>query len=1313
MPSALRSLAILGLLAVSAIQTRAADDLAGRFAQPPAATQPRCYWYWMDGHISKAGITKDLEAMKRVGIGGAFIGIISGQSGISANPHPLALTPEWWEFIEHAIREASRIGVEIGLFNSPGWSQTGGPWVTPEQAMRYVVQTETPVTGPQAFSAALPAPQEGFQPLTIQAFPAPAGDAAVAVIQSRTANSIHFQMPENSSARSITVRPSTTVNAAAELQASADGTNFRTIRNFQISRYNMMLGVGPVQLAPVVITFPAVADRFFRLLCSSAHALGDVQLSAAARVESFAEKSLIKMYQEPLPPFDFYTWPAAAEPESPDFSIQPASIIDLTDNLQPDGTLQWQVPPGDWIILRSGLVPTGTRNSPAPAEATGFEVDKMNRAALEAHFDAYITPLLNRLSPAERVSWTHVIADSYEAGPQNWTDDFAADFQSRFGYDPLRFLPVMGGRIVGSADQSERFLWDLRRFVADRIATEYVGGLRDLCHQAGLKLWLENYGHWGFPAEFLQYGGQSDEIGGEFWVGSNLGTKELRAASSAAHTYGKPVVWAEAFTGGPSFANTPRDLKNLGDWSFSEGVNQFVFHVFIHQPWEDTKPGVNAWFGTEFNRHNTWFESSKPWIDYLRRCSVMLQTGKHVADVAYYIGEDAPKMTGTRNPELPAGYDYDYINSEVIENHLTVQNGRFVLPDGMSYRLLVLPESATMRPAVLQKIGQLVAAGGAVLGPAPTRSPSLENFPAADATVQTLAAGIWANNQVMTGVNLTQALAQLNATPDIVVPADLRWKHRSDGNTDIYFLSNARSSARTETISFRVHDRTPELWFPETGQIQAIADYQLVNGRLHVPVSFESQGSVFVVFRHPRTLDELDTQSEYANLRVPISPGITGPWNVTFPGHSLAFGNFISWPDHPDPAIKYFSGSATYSKTFQISNLTSQIHLDLGTVHAIAKVRVNGQEIATLWKEPYTTDITAALQLGSNTLEVEVTNTWHNRLVGDRQPGVTPSTFITTNPFKAQTPLQPSGLLGPVSLVTPINGVQGVVSLTDSGFENPATPNFQYYPTGSSWTFNDGSGVARNASAFTFANPPAPEGLQVAFVQGGDAVISTPLNGLTPGAEYLLVFSAAQRAGYGAPTWDARINGGVIASFAPPNTATNYQDYSATFTASSTSSLLAFAGTNLNGGDTTVFIDNVRVVQLAAADPFLTWSNDAWPTLPNKDPAGDPDQDGIANIVEYVLQGGDPSLSNTGILPTLAASGSDFVFTYYRRAAATGTTQVFEFSPTLAEDSWIPLAIPGGAGVVVTDQGDGIDRVVITVPKGSRATLFGRLRVVR
>jgi hypothetical protein len=796
------------------------------------------------------------------------------------------------------------------------------------------------------------------------------------------------------------------------------------------------------------------------------------------------------MCQDPLPPFDFYTWPAAVEAESARFAVQPSAVIDLTPLLAKDGSLTWQVPAGDWIILRTELVPTGTKNSPAPPEATGLEVDKMSRAAVQSHFNTYISPLLKKLRPAERKSWTHIIADSYEAGPQNWTDHLASDFQKHYGYDPIPYLPVMSGRTVGSADQSDRFLWDLRRLIADRIASEYVGGLRDLCHQAGLKLWLENYGHWGFPAEFLQYGGQSDEIGGEFWVNSDLGGPEIRAAASAAHTYGKRTVWAEAFTGGPSFTNAPRDLKALGDWAFAEGVNQFVFHVAIHQPWDDKKPGINAWFGTEFNRHNTWFSLSRPWIDYLRRCSVMLQTGHHVADVAYFIGEDTPKMIGSCNPALPAGYDYDYINAEVIEKHLRVKNGRLVLPDGMSYRLLVLPDSATMRPAVLKKIGQLVAAGAAVLGPAPSRSPSLARFPTADAEVQSLAQEIWQDDQVMTNLTLEQAFAKLDLSPAITLPADIRWKHRSDGRTDLYFLANPLPTTRTETISFRVHDRVPELWFPETGKIQPLTDFHWRDGRLHVPVSFSPHGSVFVVFRKARTTDHYTTPQqplglhivdaryssedgthsadvtarlasathegrldlpnendtlggdpapqqkkqltvqfthagipgkitlpEHARLQLPIGPELRGPWRVSIDGNESIFPQLLSWSDHPDAAIKYFSGTAKYTKTIFLSEISAPIQLDLGTVHSIATIRVNGRTIATLWKEPYIAVLNPALRKGKNLVEIEVTHTWHNRLVGDQQSGISPRTFTTTNQFHPHTPLQHAGLLGPVRLI--------------------------------------------------------------------------------------------------------------------------------------------------------------------------------------------------------------------------------------------------------------------------------------------------------
>jgi hypothetical protein len=1087
--------------------------LESDFARPPEATRPRCYWYWMDGQITKDGITRDLEAMKRVGIGEGYIGIISGQAGTPAGGAAKALTDEWWGFIEHAIREGTRLGVDVGLFNSPGWSQSGGPWVKPSEAMRYITMPELRIRGPQHFEGKLPVPAGEYQDVAVLAFPVPAGEGEVAKITSRTPTLVSFEMPSPFTARSITVLPVKPVNVTAELLASDDGRQYRTVRKFTIDRHNLAVGVGPVPLAPVVATLPATTARFFQLRFPAACELGDIQLSPAARLESYAEKSLLKVFQDPLPPFDFYTWPAQLEPDVAGLAVKPEAVRDLTRQMAADGTLRWDVPAGDWMVLRTALTPTGTRNSPAPPEATGFEVDKMNRTALKAHFDAYVGNLLKRMPAADRKSWKHVVADSYEQGPQNWTDGFAADFQKRYGYDPLSFLPVMTGRIVGSADQSDRFLWDVRRLVADRVAKDYVGALRDLCHENGLKVWLENYGHWGFPGEFLSYGGAADEIGGEYWVTGDLGSIECRDAASAAHIYGKPVVWAEAFTGGPAFINTPRDLKARGDWSFCEGINQFVLHVYIHQPADEKRPGVNAWFGTEFNRNNTWFEQSKSWIEYLRRCSVMLQAGNHVADVAYFITEDTPKMAGLRQPELPPGYDFDYINADVIENRLAVKDGRFVLPDGMSYRMLALPQSLTMRPGLLKKLRDLVAAGGVVLGMPPSHSPSLENFPKSDAEVQLLAREIWGaadlkkpgenplgKGRVIWGRGLAEVLAALGSGPDFESSAGLRFKHRHSDDADIYFVANPKAESLTTIAAFRVGDKAPELWWPDSGRIERPAVYDVADGVVRLPLSFGPVGSVFVVFRgmaaskaervvsvtrndgeilgttvNARLLttmrqpadgiEELplqltrnpagmitaqggqagDYQLKMADgrtrlLKVSSAPApqqITGPWEVNFaPGRGapekITFDQLADWTKRPEDGIKHFSGKAVYRKTFvldpsqvkhlnsQIPNVKYQTFLDLGKVNDIATVRINDRELATLWLPPYRVDITAAVKPGANTLEVEVVNTWNNRLAGDAAlPLERRLTSVTAATVSKDTPLMPAGLLGPVNICYP------------------------------------------------------------------------------------------------------------------------------------------------------------------------------------------------------------------------------------------------------------------------------------------------------
>ncbi|RYG64470.1 hypothetical protein EON80_19185, partial [bacterium] len=584
--------------------------------------------------------------------------------------------------------------------------------------------------------------------------------------------------------------------------------------------------------------------------------------SSAPRVERYQEKQLNKTFQDPQPPFDAYVWPAQPEPDDAALVIPTGAVQNITSKVV-NGKLDWDVPAGDWVVMRSGLAPTGVKNAPAPPEATGFEVDKMNREHLRSHFDSYMGELLRRMPIADRTALKHVVADSYEMGPQNWTDGLTENFKTRYGYDPTIYLPVLTGRIVGSSEQSDRFLWDVRRLVADRVAMEYVGGLRDLSHKYGLKVWLENYGHFGFPSEFLKYGGQSDEIGGEFWVNGDLGNLELRAAASAAHIYGLPVTYAEAWTGGPLFSSTPWSLKKRGDWAFCQGINQFVMHVNISQP-DERRPGISAGFGTEFNRSNTWFKESKSWIDYLRRCHFMLQQGKYVADVAYFISEDTPKMTGSQDPSLPNGYSFDYINAEVIENRLRVKNGRFVLPDGMSYRILVLPKNATMRPELLKKVSELVAQGGCILGEPPSKSPSLQNFPSNDVQVKKLAAALWAKcngtttksaafgkGRIFRNIGLDAALKQLDTAPDLadVDPNNINFVHRRLEDGHAYFLSNQSEQEQKITPTFRVSSGAPELWNPDTGEHRSLAVYEKLSGGIRIPLRLMPRESTFVVFR--------------------------------------------------------------------------------------------------------------------------------------------------------------------------------------------------------------------------------------------------------------------------------------------------------------------------------------------------------------------------------------------------------------------------------------------------------------------------------
>ncbi|PPL03671.1 glycosyl hydrolase [Parapedobacter indicus] len=1061
-----------GFIGCTTIHSQKADwkTLEKVFVEAPDSIQTSVYWYWISDNLSKEGVVKDLHAMKEVGINRAFIGNI-GLNDLPDGSYGSVkiFTDEWWDILHTALKTATELGIDIGIFNSPGWSQSGGPWVKPDQAMRYLAAADTLIKGPLKFMGKLPIPAGDFQRLKTLAFRVPkeygksladlhpkigadfGGQSLENLVDkdrqtevalpSGTKSAITASVDSAFIARSLTIHPARrNMGFDVTLEAMRNGA-FEPIKSFRLDRTNNALNVGFEPYAPVVVSFDAIESNAFRFVfdkITGNAGIAEIELTSTPRVERFKEKSLVRMHPTPLPYWHDYQWERQPEPDDEQFILMPSDVKDITSQVSATGELTWDVPEGNWTILQTGMLPTGVTNAPASPEGTGLEVDKMNHEHVLRHFDAFLGEILHRIPEEDRKTFKVAVQDSYETGGQNWTDGFEDKFKQAFGYDPTPYIPVFYGHVVGSQDQSDRFLWDVRRFVADKVAYEYVGGLRDVSHKHGLTIWLENYGHWGFPGEFLQYGGQSDEVAGEFWSEGELGDIENRAASSAAHIYGKNKVSAESFTAaGNTFGRYPALFKQRGDRFFAEGINNTLLHVYIHQPYENKRPGVNAWFGNEFNRFNTWYNDMDLFVDYLKRCNFLLQQGRYVADVAYFIGEDAPKMTGVQDPALPKGYSFDYMNAEVILNRISMKNGRFTLPDGLSYRILVLPKLETIRPELLRKIEQLVARGGIVLGPRPQRSPSLADYGEADKEVQMLADKLWGNldgNQekehvygkglVLQGLTLEEALERAGVLPDIQLEDSdpVAFIHRTLPEGDIYFVSNQSDGKIQIDPTFRITGKQPELWNAVHGKLRDLPEFDDTGSGTTVPLELDGYESAFIVFR--KTADEKPSDAG-ENFPAPenVIP-LQGDWLVDFirPDSSkftLQMDTLTDWSLVADTAVAHFSGTAWYRKEVQSINLPGGAHMsiNLGSVVAVAKVRVNGQDVGGVWTPPYRLDITSAWKKGDNTIEIKVVNTWANRLIGDQKlPAEERGTWTLVNPYKADSPLHPSGLTGPVRL---------------------------------------------------------------------------------------------------------------------------------------------------------------------------------------------------------------------------------------------------------------------------------------------------------
>jgi len=953
-----------------------ADALEEGFKNPPEETKPYCYWYWLNNDISKDGITKDLEHMARMGIKQAMIGNIEGGGPVKM------FSPEWYDLTRHALKEAARVGVGIMMFNAPGWSQSGGPWIKPEQSMRRIAWNEIEAKGGKFSQVVRPAGKQSPQDVAVLAIPKKEAVSIQASVPEGEgkAGTLSFKHTAPFKARALIVKSIPEVKQPKGKGKAAKANVDSNLYAVKDGKKELVAKIQPGSRNPTTDFLPdgdriysfkeVMAQEFVLEPCTLAS--NAVTLTSEPRVAQAVEKQMGRMHPTPSPTWDSYKFKDTVQPDDVSTIVQQKDIINLTDKLSPDGSLTCELPPGDWTVIYFGMVSTGAKNSPAPPEGTGLEVDKMSKSLIEFHFNAMFGKLLKEVTPEEKSAWTGVTIDSYEKGAQNWTDDFDKEFKKRAGYDPIKMLPVMAGKVIDSAKASDQFLWDLRRIVADMIAEYYVGGLTAVAHKHGLTTWCENYGHWGFPGEFTTYGRYSDEIGGEFWSTGNLGTIECRAASSTSHIYGRRKVYAEAFTSSLNLGHHPYIFKRRGDEMFCEGINQFVLHVVAHQS-KDGVPGKNPWFGTSFHRNNPWVIESRNWVRYLQRVHFMLQQGNPVADVAVYIGDFAPQMTGPANP-VPAGYDYDYMGSDAILSNLDVVNGKWVVYDeknkkriAATYELMALPESGYIRPQVVTRLEQLKKAGGKVVNTSPVPVKALQDLGVAP---------------ILSGAS-----------------CGLRWKARQLDDGMLFFLSNFEATGQFKA-KLRTTGMVPELFNPVTGETRKLARYKAEKDGTQICLNVNDKADAFfVIFREKQQqASVLAVQSEGKD----VGPGDLALYYDQKNGLVAESGRkgvyTLTMSDKTEKSVtiakdsealpingtwtttnKDEKGFSVYNEvTFAIPAGFGQgekIELDLGNVQVMAQVTLNGKAFETLWMPPFVVDVTEVVKTGDNQLKVLVTST--------------------------------------------------------------------------------------------------------------------------------------------------------------------------------------------------------------------------------------------------------------------------------------------------------------------------------------------------
>ncbi len=1089
---------------------QSSDNLLTEFADPPASARPRVWWHWMNGNITEDGIEKDIAWMKRVGIGGLQNFDASLATPQVVDKRLVYMTPEWKKAFRFAAERADAAGLELAIAASPGWSETGGPWVKAEDGIKKLSWSATVVEGGRPFRGKLALPPSTIGPFQtivegdehglsqklqgvdavyhdVAVYAVPADMApAIAPPAARRGDGVDADLallvdgdfsktidlgggtPGNPPSLLLTYKAPQQIRSATLLmhEIASIGAMPRFTPRLEAKSGDKWAPVGTFELSnvPTTIAFAPITAREFRVVFDpyqgpTGPGLGanvpgaivppflagpsgpppvkvaELTLSGARVIDRYESKGGYSLTN------NYYDLSSTAS--STEAGVAPASIHNLTDRLRPDGTLDWTVPAGKWKIIRLGWTLTGKTNHPAPAEATGLEVDKLDGAAVERYLRHYLD-MYKAAAGSELVGARGVralLTDSSEVGTFNWTPRMVEHFKRLRGYDPLPWLPALTGTIVGTRAESDRFLYDYRRTLGELHASEHYATVARIAHEYGLTLYGEaiedRRAVIGDDMAMRRY---ADIPMGALWVWNDqngvrptlLG--DLKGASSVGHFYGKNIIAAESMTSALApWAMGPSDLRRVIDLEFAHGINRPVVHTSVHQPLDDKKPGLSLMiFGQFFNRHESWAEMAKPWVDYMARNSYLLQQGHNVADVAYFYGEEGPITALTAYgplPDTPIRHAYDFVNAEgLIDGLKNGSDGQLLAPSGATYRALYLGgRSERMTLAALRRIAELAEAGATIIGRPPVSSPSLaDDVSEFDALVRRLWSGddetAVGKGRVIRGADVDTSLARAGIAPDADLGAaarDTMFVHRKLADGDLYFLVNRSKSPIKVDARFRVTGKAPEFLSAIDGR-STPASYRIDGDATVVPVALGAEESIHILFRKPASSASRIVPEP--SLAAPVD--LNGTWEVTFqPGRgapaSTTMRSLASLSENADPAIRYFSGETRYSTSFKAPKSYrkgSPLWLDLGAVGDIAEVTVNGKPVGSRWQAPFRLDIGTAVRAGENSLEVRVANLWVNRLIGDAQAGAEKVGFVTIPTFRPDAPLRPSGLIGPVTL---------------------------------------------------------------------------------------------------------------------------------------------------------------------------------------------------------------------------------------------------------------------------------------------------------